>query len=228
MLLALIKDHEQLTLIEREQDWVRVRHRNGFPVWIHQEFVSVEGSTGTMIADNVNTRAVPVIAEGTVMGQLNRGEQVQLLGSRNQWFRVTAPARFEAWAKAKEIDQLRAQGSQARIADQEIETKQTVSTPATLRRASRGSVPPTSSADNEWLFSAPDNAFTLQLGSFDEPAKVAAFLSSIDFKNDAELKQFTSRAQSASWTYFLYGVYDTKAAAEIAKSRLNQPNAWVS
>ncbi|MEM7359024.1 MAG: SH3 domain-containing protein [Pseudomonadota bacterium] len=83
--------------------------------------------------------------------------------------------------------------------------------------------------DNEWLFSQPADSYTLQLASFDDPQKIAEFVSRNKFVNNPDLHRFTAKGKGKDieWTYFLYGSYEEKQMAENSKLEINQKLAWI-
>jgi len=81
--------------------------------------------------------------------------------------------------------------------------------------------------DNNWLFSQQADNYTLQLASFDDPFKVDEFLSRSKFVDNPELHRFTATSKGITWTYFLYGSYSDRKAANQAQKDIKQKLAWV-
>ncbi|GHA12560.1 hypothetical protein GCM10008090_23090 [Arenicella chitinivorans] len=103
VLIGVLKQQETLEIVQRGAEWTSVRSRDGFPVWVSGDFVRTNGSTGTITGSAVNARSVPIIINGTVVGQLNKNESVKILGERGDWFRIMSPTRFIAWVKTSAL-----------------------------------------------------------------------------------------------------------------------------
>ena len=57
ILISMVYDPSDLVIVKHVGMWTRVRHKKGFPVWVHKDFVSVNGSKATITGNVVNTRA---------------------------------------------------------------------------------------------------------------------------------------------------------------------------
>lgn len=104
VLIAIVDDHDNLVITERGDDWSKVKSITGFPVWVHNDFLNVDGSQGTITGNSLNARSVPIISNGTVVGKLHKGEKVKILYKRKAWHRIIAPARFQAWVKTEDFN----------------------------------------------------------------------------------------------------------------------------
>ncbi len=83
------------------------------------------------------------------------------------------------------------------------------------------------SGENEWLFAQPQDNYTLQLASFDNPNTISQFLTNNKLIDDENLHRFTSTSNNIKWTYFLYGSYNNKNSAEQSKTKIKQSKAWI-
>jgi hypothetical protein len=238
VLIAILDDREGLNLTQRGSAWSVVRSSSGFPVWVSADFLAVNGATGRVTGQAVNARSVPIITNGTVVGKLNKDETVQILDRRKNWYRVKAPARFTAWVKTSDFDREQPPVVAQRESKARTENKQPGQWEIDRRPAPVSPVASTAPVtvsssngrpinDNEWLFGQPSGNYTLQLASFDDLNKVNEFESRAKFINNPELHRFTARGKAIEWTYFLYGSYPDRAAAEAAKEQINQKRAWV-
>ena len=205
-------------MVSRTPEWAIVTNQTGFPVWVSSDFIKVNGASATILGTSVNARSVPLVANGTIVGQLDKGEKLTVLDQRNNWYRLQSPKRFKAWVKTEDLDRtikLTSNGAQDTIASDAPEQF----TPAAEPQAST-EAPQTTEAsdpinDNDWLFSQPVNGYTLQLASFDDPVKIAAFMNRPQFANNADLHRFTSKSKDIVWTYFLYGEFDSLSLIHI-------------
>jgi len=71
VLIAIIDIRKQLSVTNAGEEWTEVTNENGFPVWVHQDYIIVSDDIGSIQGDAVNARSVPLITNGTVVGQLN-------------------------------------------------------------------------------------------------------------------------------------------------------------
>jgi len=208
-----IKELSSITVINESNDWSKARLKNGFPVWVHGDFINVNNTKGSITGNGVNARSQPTITTHNIIGKLKQGEAVTVILQKNKWYQIMSPSRFHAWVKTAAIQGL-ASVNKATV---------TSSPPAKTENSAR----PLNRNSNEWLFSQPTEHYTLQLASFDSPEKVTTFLQRSPLKNDKHLHQFSSRAKNISWTYFLYGSYANKDAAQVVKNKINKNQSWI-
>jgi septal ring-binding cell division protein DamX len=221
VLISILDSHKGLTALDKAGKWTRVRNKTGLPVWVHQNFISVQNSQGIINGERVNARSVPLIAKGTIVGRLKNGQSVAILDRQKSWYRVNSPASFEAWVKTEDLIAL--------IKSQVTNTKQKVLSNAndSSLDVSRKSANIKFETQNDWLFSQPTSNYTLQLASFDDPQTVAAFESRKKFVNNPDLHRFTAASKNMQWTYFLYGSYADKESAIDGRDKIDQKRAWV-
>jgi len=212
VLIAILDIRNQLVSASSTPEWTKVTNPNGFPVWVHQDFIEVADDIGMISGNAVNARSVPLITNGSIVGQLNDGETLAVLDKRNDWYRVRSPNRFYAWVKTDDF-QAKAQAESEPI---NTSTSNVVSA-ETAKRFN----------DNDWLFSQTSDNYTLQLASFDDPAKVAEFRSRKKFANNLKLHEFTSSSKGKKWTYFAYGSYPNSDEAKQAREQIGQKLAWI-
>lgn len=224
VLITIVDKRDGLNIVERSSDWLIVTLDTGLPVWVHSNFINVNGSKGVVTGSNVNARSVPLISSGTVVGQLNKQEKVDVLDQKDEWYRVQSPTRFRGWAKRSEYNNPPAIESEAKT----VSATPPASTAQATTNVQTNTTGNLNEADvNEWLFAQSEDNLTMQLASFDDPAKTAQFASERKFKDDKNLRQLTSIRAGIEWTYFLYGNYKTREEAENAKTEINQKRAWI-
>jgi hypothetical protein len=106
-ILVAIEDlSDALIVVSKNNDWTKVTSRKGFPVWVHENYIEVSSKTGIISAESVNARSVPIITKGSIVGQLNKNETLTVLNKKGNWYRVQSPARFQAWVKTSELQNL--------------------------------------------------------------------------------------------------------------------------
>lgn len=217
VLISILDNHKGLTILDQAGKWTRVRNKSGLPVWVHQNFISVNGSKGTIKGERINARSVPLIARGTIVGSLNNGQSVVVLDQQKSWYRINSPASFEAWVKTEDLIALIKEhiGDTKRIAVSNINKASVKNTSTRFE------------TQNDWLFNQPASNYTLQLASFDDPQTVAAFVARKEFVNNPDLHRFTAASKKMQWTYFLYGSYADRASALDGRDKIDQKRAWV-
>jgi len=233
VLIAITDQQNKLQVIKQTPEWTQVRSQDGFPVWVHGDYLTINDNVGTITATSVNSRSVPIVTNGSIVGRFNKGEKVNVLNQLKEWYRVTSPAHFNAWVKTKDFNQLRytleASNNSATTAAPKI--KQAVSEASNSAEIISVAKTPTAQgethSDNQWLFSQTPESFTLQLASFDDSNNAIAFMSQSKFENDSNLRRFTSTSKGISWTFFLYGSYNSTESAQQAKKILNAKRAWI-
>ena len=243
VLIALTKDVRQLNVVKRDNDWTIVTHNNGFPVWVHQDFLELTDDIGTIKGTNVRARSVPIVADETFLDLFKLNETVSVLGNRKGWYRVTSPRRFKAWVKTSELSALESRNGQVAKAKPQTQVKRQAKTPTappsrkpatTSSSVSSGPINPftpslreNANEHHDWLFSQQPLHFTIQLASFDEPAGVVAFLDRLSFSSDPRLHQLEAISRGRFWTYFVYGSFSDKATAEATKASIKQNQGLV-
>jgi len=246
VLVTILDDRDGIEIVSQDDDWVVVTRDAGLPVWVHENFIKIDGDRGDITGSNVNARSVPLIASGTVVGQLNKGERVVVLDTQNEWYRVQSPTRFRGWSKTGDFNakpsvsvstgSVEASSPQASITTA-IETDSNTGT--IIESASSATTKPAVTSTtkkfdvtdigdtNVWLFSQAPESYTLQLASFDDPAKSKEFESRKKFEDDPKLRRFISNNNGIEWIYYLYGSYSDRSVAESDRERIKQNRAWI-
>lgn len=234
VLIAILDERDGITELDRGTEWATVQSEFGFPVWVHSDFLTASGASGKVTGQAVNARSVPIITNGTVVGRLNKDEEVEILSQRKSWYRISAPKRFKAWVKINELDQQPTVINAGQDANPPVieQSEAAVETPAVAASQQAPSLADASDEErsineNNWLFSQPRENYTLQLASFDDPAKSREFENRSKFLDNPNLHRFTATGKNIEWTYFLYGSYSNRDTAEAAKLSIEQKLAWV-
>ena len=219
VLIAIVDDRAELKIVKAGSEWSSVKSNIGIPVWMHGDYLKLDraitgndnGGNANVIAsvtgNNVNTRSVPIVSSGTVVGRLNKGERLRVIEKRGEWYRVIAPKRFIAWVKTQTFNKNRS-------------TVKPILTIAPSKRDPNRN-------DDQWLFEQKASDFTLQLGSFLEVAQIQEYLNRINFSQSLDLHQLVSKSDNLHRTVFLYGTYKSRKLAEKRRAVIDQPQAWV-
>lgn len=228
VLITIINDKNDLEILKVGRKWVRVRLERGFPVWVHEDYIITADNIGTITGSTVNARSVPIVTNGTIVGKLKKNESVEIVDKNNDWYRIVSPSRFKAWVKANDIKRLPYNSGLTSASNPDSNLKPTERIVDTVNPAPNGSLSIGSLGHDEWLYSQASDSFTLQLASFNEPEKIAEFITRDKFINNSDLHRFTSKGKNdITWTYFLYGQYKNTESAKAARSKIKQKRAWI-
>jgi hypothetical protein len=235
VLITILNDRKRLKVVNRAAEWTEVTSESGLPVWIHRDYIVVSDDLGAVQGNAVNARSVPLITSGTIVGRLNDNDTLAVIDKKNAWYRVISPRHFKAWVKTDDLYRKYTPDTQNakpenQPADHRADTQQATAKITSQEPQTKPALALTSAPlvnDNAWLFSQPADGYTLQLASFDDPAKIAEFRSRPKFIDNPFLHQFTSSSKNVEWTYFLYGEYGSSETAKQARMKIKQDLAWV-
>ncbi len=220
VLISIFDDALLLNTVSGNDSWTIVTSNQGFPVWVNKNFINIEGTTGTITANSVNARSVPLITTGSVVGRLNKGETATVLDQRGDWYRIQSPARFRGWVRTDDLNIAQAAPSAPPpiIEDKESTPLETVD----LQNAI------TNFDNNAWLFKQNEDHYALQLASFSDPRSTQRFIEGLPFKESDNLHLFTTKTNDGiDWTYIIYGNFDNKDTAQAMADELKQKRAWI-
>lgn len=222
VLITIIDNADDLELVSEDAPWSVVNSNNGLPVWVSKNFIAKDRNQGTVTGSSVNARSVPLVTSGSVVGRLNRGERVEILDERKDWYRVMSPKRFRGWVKTSDL--LTSLGKPA-----EVEQRSISDEPNTQTQEQNALNAFANKIDNnKWLFGQDKAHYALQLASFSSPESTKRFMESLPFKDSADLRLFTTTSnEGVKWTYILYGNYEDDNLAKNARLELKQKRAWV-
>lgn len=237
VLIAFVNYRNELSVVSRSEEWTSVVVESGFPVWVHEDFIAIAADNiGTIVGDRVNARSVPKVTKGSIVGKLDNKEKLTVLDQRDNWVRAVSPKRFKAWVKTAEYERGNPQNDPSTISV--AQSPEIARASVKAEQGDNGAINTGISSntsinnqnigdDNEWLFNQPSEHYTLQLASFDDSQTVEQFISRKEFKNNPQLRRFTSNRNDIQWTYFLYGSYKAKSQAESSREQIGQKRAWV-
>ena len=227
VLITILQDRDSLSVIDNNEDWVSVRNSSGFPIWVYSDYLKIESDNAIVLGNNVNARAVPLISKGTIVGKLNSGDKLTIIDQQNEWYRVTSPSSFTAWVKREDYYRSTENSDDANNLAGSSTSQQNSNTISADTAEKDDSIIIEDNSDNAWLFSQGKDSYTLQLASFDDEQLVNEFLSNSKLRDDVNLHRFTAASKEITWTYFLYGSYDSKSEAEKVQKSIEQNRAWV-
>ena len=85
--------------------WAEVNASRAVHVWIFGKFVSTQSGVGTVTGSAVRIRSAPSTASDVkVLGEVNAGDKVQVLETRGDWKKITAPSTVPVWIPASRLE----------------------------------------------------------------------------------------------------------------------------
>ncbi len=97
-ILKVAKKDEMVVVREAKGDWLKIKCPDGCKGWVYTKFVQ----NGIITGDSVNVRATNSTKD-VVMGQLNKGDRVQVLRTLDVWSQIEAPEDVDAYIFAKYV-----------------------------------------------------------------------------------------------------------------------------
>lgn len=95
MEIAELAEHDLVTVVDREGDWLRIKPPEDIVCWISKDFVK----NGEITGNAVNVRSGPGI-EHRILGQVNMGDHVVSIEEKDTWIHIAAPDNLTAYVKA--------------------------------------------------------------------------------------------------------------------------------
>ncbi len=119
--IAVLTTGSPITVLAKNAEWYKIIYPADQLASIHKNFVIAditgeipeEGVIGVVNQDNADVHAF-YWDKSTVVGQLNKGDQVRIMQERGQWYRIAAPESARAYVFAEYV---RVDGNEAVPAD---------------------------------------------------------------------------------------------------------------
>ena len=94
-----------LEIMGQDGGWAQITLPQGLRTWIYSKFIEIEGAKGVISGDAVRIRPNPSTdsAISPPLGKYQRGEQVTVLSSNEEWVEIRAPKQIGAWLKVESI-----------------------------------------------------------------------------------------------------------------------------
>lgn len=83
--------------------WAQIEVPGGCFVYVSRSLVTVAGEKGSVNADRVNLRARPE-PKADVLGQVNTGDEVEIVETRGKWLGLRPPTAARAWILARYLE----------------------------------------------------------------------------------------------------------------------------
>ena len=97
--LCRLKKGEEVVVLEKQYSWYKVQLPPSAESFIHGKFVTVlKNNKGEISGNRVNVRAGMGI-NYSILGQLNKGDNVTILKSINDWYQIAPSEKTYGWIK---------------------------------------------------------------------------------------------------------------------------------
>jgi uncharacterized protein YgiM (DUF1202 family) len=94
-----------IRVVRSSDGWAEVNASRAVHVWVYGKFVSSRSGIGSVTGSAVRIRSTPSTgADSQVLGEVNAGDTVEVLETRGDWKRITAPATMRVWIPASRVE----------------------------------------------------------------------------------------------------------------------------
>tara|TARA_Y100001960_G_C14196072_1_gene597346 strand:- start:240 stop:584 length:345 start_codon:yes stop_codon:yes gene_type:complete len=84
--------------------WAEINAPQGVRVWIYGKYVSKNAGIAIVTGSTVRLRSIPSTGSGSiVLGEVKKGQRVLVLGARNGWKEIEAPANLKTWIPSARV-----------------------------------------------------------------------------------------------------------------------------
>lgn len=97
--ICLLNRKHRVEIVGQAYDWFKIKLPSSAPAYVNQQFVEInpeENDSGEISGDNVNIRLKPDLS-GSILGQVQSGYKIRILGKSGNWFRIRPPDDATGW-----------------------------------------------------------------------------------------------------------------------------------
>ncbi|MBN1793774.1 MAG: SH3 domain-containing protein [Candidatus Omnitrophica bacterium] len=127
-ILHKLEKGEEVVVVEKQYDWFSVLLPTEARCFITKEFVTIARKESFVNADSVNLRSRPSISS-SVIGQANIYDEVIIVDSQDNWYRIIPPRSARGWVHANFINK-KERARDLRLENQKITHDQQLPLPA--------------------------------------------------------------------------------------------------
>jgi len=103
-LLKLLTQHTPVKIIEKQDEWARVKVPTGLYVWIYGDYLNEVAGEAVINKDYVRVRSLPSTkSDSAVLGIFSKGSKVVFINRQGDWKRIKAIDSVTGWIR---LDQL--------------------------------------------------------------------------------------------------------------------------
>jgi SH3-like domain-containing protein len=91
-------------VVHQNVPWSRVQVPGGLVVWVHKDFVKIDGTVAVVQTSRLRARPMPSTAASShPVGKLKQDQRLPVLDRKDDWLKVLAPEDLGAWVPSKEL-----------------------------------------------------------------------------------------------------------------------------
>jgi uncharacterized protein YgiM (DUF1202 family) len=106
-ILIELRKGTKILVLTKEKDWYKIQMPGDVILWVSKNYIKEikdrEGLTGEINAKNVNVRT-GIGTNDVKVGQVNKGDKVRIIGSKQGWYKIRPPKGFTAYIFAKYVN----------------------------------------------------------------------------------------------------------------------------
>jgi len=242
--IAELNSSDEYSVLSSGKDWQQVQLKQPIAIWAYKAFVSIENSTGTLTGDKVRARTAPSINNSKIVTELNIDSQFTVLEEKGKWVKL-ALNDYIAWTPI--IDQPQAvtttpaiatisnsknaepeQTTLETVALEPIDAAKDISTIKDPKKLNTQYSFLDRRSDDEWLFSAAPEKFTVVLGNYDNSKALTEFSQDNPLLKQNLAHLLLSKRGNIEWKYVLYGNFDNTEEAISAVQSNGFKNAFIA
>jgi len=102
LIIGQFSPNTPIVVHSRAEDWVRVIPPSGtLRLWVYGKYLTKTADHSSVQANGIRIRTKPSTdTTSVVVGFLNRGDQVNIIGQRGLWRAIDLPTKVAAWVTA--------------------------------------------------------------------------------------------------------------------------------
>ncbi|MBI3991429.1 MAG: SH3 domain-containing protein [Candidatus Omnitrophica bacterium] len=95
-IIGKLNRKKKLVVTGKKEGWYKVQLPADILSYIHKDYLDVEGAVGKVKGDRVNIRC-GAGENFTILGQINNGESVAILGKKGEWWEIKPLKEAAGW-----------------------------------------------------------------------------------------------------------------------------------
>ena len=113
-ILKVARKDDIVVVLDKAGEWLKIRCPEGCTVWVHSRYLKKEGDGGAVsTGDKVNVRATNNTSS-TAVAQLSKGDRVEIVGKKSDWFKIKTPKNAVAWIFGEYVEYVDEHGAYVR------------------------------------------------------------------------------------------------------------------
>lgn len=118
--LKKLQKGEKLEVVYQRYGWCKVKLPPDVILFIYKRYVDKLDGKGVVNANRVNVRARPSL-KANVVGQLNEGDEVEIIEGSGNWYGIQAPLNCYGWVKAEYLKPWEVAEKEKEVEEKEVE-----------------------------------------------------------------------------------------------------------